>query len=190
MEQARKIAIAEEELMELEEMDALLQSENTEMTEEDADRLIRIYKAIQSDYARFEALATRQKQEIERRFRLKADKYENELSSIALTLQAYAEKQPVKETKTQKKYQLLSGDIIIKKPSADLVAEDKQLLLESIRNTRYEYCKQTKVELMWAQLKKALDFTSDGTIVDKETGEVVDLPGLSVQEKPGSVVIK
>ena len=95
MEQTRKIAIAEEELMDIEEMDALLQSENSEMTEEEADRLIRIYKAIESDYQRFEALANRQKQEIERRFRLKADKYENELASIALTLQAYAEKQKV-----------------------------------------------------------------------------------------------
>lgn len=180
-------AIADEELMEIEEVEGLLQEQT--FTEEDADRLIRIYKAIERDKLRFKELAEKQKAEIEHRYQMKAEKYDKELESITLQLKAFAEGQKMKETKTQKKYQLLSGDIIIKKPVKQLTA-DKEILLQSITGTEYNNYKRVKEEVAWSDLKKRLDYTDDGLIIDKETGEIVNLEGLSVEEKPGSVEIK
>lgn len=190
MEQERLKQFAEEELMELEEVDAMLhQEEARDMTEEEADRLIRIYKAVLADYERFQSLAKRQKEEIDRRLRLKAEKYDAELVNIALTLQSFAEKHKMKETKTQKKYQLLSGDIIIKKEVPQLIA-DKDTLLQAITGTEYSGYVRTKQEVAWSDLKKRLDFTDDGMILDKETGEIVELEGLSVEVKSAEIIIK
>lgn len=182
-------AIAENELMEMEEVEALLQEQT--FTEEDADRLIRIYKAIEKDKQRFKDLADRQKAELERRYQLKAEKYDQELTSIVLQLGNFAEGQKMKETKTQKKYQLLSGDIIIKKAVKQLKA-DNEAVLQAIEGTEYHGFKrvETKVSLAWSDLKKRLDFTDDGLIIDKETGELIELAGLTVEEKPGSIEIK
>ena len=181
--------IAEEELMEIEEVEELLHGEEVEFSEEDADRLIRIYKAVQKDKLRFKELADRQAAEIKRRYELKAEKYDQELGSIALQLGKYAESQKMKETKTQKKYQLLSGDIIIKKAVKQLKA-DNDTVLQAIKGTEYDAFQRVKTELAWSDLKKRLDFTDDGLILDTETGEIVEIQGLTVEEKPGSIEIK
>lgn len=181
--------IAANELMELDELDSIMQNEDTEITDQDADRLIRIYKAIAADKERFRQLKEKQVEELTARYELKAEKYDKELGGIALQLQKFAQGQKMKETKTQAKYQLLSGDIIIKKPVKQLKA-DNAALLEAINGTEYSGYVRIKTEVAWADLKKRLDFTDDGMILDKETGEIIELAGLSVEEKAGGVEIK
>lgn len=188
-------SIADNEFMEIEEMETLLGAKT--FTDVDADRLIRIFKAIDADRAKFKDLATRQIEDIKARAAAKEEKYHKELESIALQLKTFAETQKTKDTKTQRKYQSLSGDVIIKKGAADIKA-DTAALLQAIEGypvfTDTDYTEFIKVEtvkkLDWRGLKARLSITDTGAIFDRETGEVLELEGVSIETKPESVEIK
>lgn len=186
-----EIEAMDNEWMDPEEMEIMDKTmvEETVLTENDADRLIRIYKGIKADLQRFRSIADGHIKEIEREYELKEKKANANMENILLQLKKFAESKPMKESKTQKKYQLLSGDIIIKNPVKQLKA-DNDVVLAAINGTEYNNYVRSKTVLAWDLLKKRLAFTNDGLIIDNETGELVDLDGLTVEEKPGSIEIK
>ncbi len=83
-----------------------------------------------------------------------------------------------KETKTQKKVSLVSGDIILKK-AAEKMDYDKDKLLAYLKEKGMkEYIKTTE-EAKWGEFKKTLAITG-GAIVDTATGEAISIDGLNV----------
>ena len=96
-----------------------------------------------------------------------------------------------KETKTQAKVTLLSGDVVVKKATVK-IDYDKKVLLENAEATGLmEYVKTKEVkDFDWTGLKAKLEIQEDGSIVNTETGEVVEIEGLSVLPVAESMVIK
>lgn len=94
------------------------------------------------------------------------------------------------DTKTQKKVTLLNGDVVIKK-ATQTIDYDKSKLLAWAEEKGMDgliATKETK-DFKWADFKKQLAVT-DGGIVDIETGELVNIEGLTVKEVPEEVQVK
>lgn len=94
-------------------------------------------------------------------------------------LQDYAETIPMRETKTQRSYNLPHGKLIWKKAGTKLEHDD-EILLKTLKETgRTEYVKTITTEkVAWAELKKELT----------ETGELPD--GVTVVEVPETFEVK
>lgn len=102
-------------------------------------------------------------------------------------LMQYFEQVPKHETKTQAKYSLPGGDLVRKKQEPEYKRDDSKLLCFLQENDMGEYVKQ-KPTLDWASLKKACAVQPDGTVVDKETGLVLE--GIFAQERPDKFEVK
>ena len=98
---------------------------------------------------------------------------------------------PSKETKTQAKVALLSGDVIIKKPTVKFEYDKKVLLANADKNGLAEYV-TTKVvkDFNWTDFEAKLSIQADGTIINTETGELLEIDGLSVLPVAEQVVVK
>lgn len=68
-------------------------------------------------------------------------------------------KNNAKETKTQLKYELPSGDLIFKKPSKSYERDNDKIIAWLTENNKFEYIK-TNPSVDWAELKK-VDFLLD-----------------------------
>ena len=95
----------------------------------------------------------------------------------------------MKETKTQKTYALPSGKIVIKKDKSDFKI-NKDSVIENIKTLEgYEDYIKVKEDLAWGDLKKNL-VIDNGNIINKITGEVLEVEGLEVEVKSGKFEIK
>ena len=94
-------------------------------------------------------------------------------------LQDYAETIPMRETKTQRSYNLPHGKLIWKKATTKLEHDDA-VLLETLKKAgKTEYVNEIVIEhVAWAKLKKDL----------METGEAMD--GVTVVEVPATFEVK
>ncbi|SHH06202.1 Bacteriophage Mu Gam like protein [Tepidibacter thalassicus DSM 15285] len=114
---------------------------------------------------------------------------ENETSFFEAKLREYVKTVKMKETKTQKSYSLPSGKLILKKDKEDFKV-DKEKVLENIKKLEgYKEYIKTKEDLAWGELKKNLTI-ADGKIINKVTGEVLEIEGLDVEVKPGKFEVK
>ncbi len=105
-------------------------------------------------------------------------------------IKALFELVPHQETKTQRKLMLLSGDVVVKKAKQDFERDNDQLLVWAKANQREDLItRKEALAFKWADFKKRLVPTDDG-IVDKETGEYIEVEGLRVITKPEEVEIK
>lgn len=130
--------------------------------------------------------------------KLKAD-YEARQTAIRGTidlemtqLKTLFEQIPHKATKTQEKVSLLSGDVVLKKAAYKL-DYDKTVLLELAEKEDSPlalYIKtKTTNDFDWAAFKDTLMITENGEIIDKLTGEVLNMDGLSVKEEDAAFMI-
>lgn len=121
----------------------------------------------------------------------KIEKIGNRREQLINELKALFDQVPHKETKTQAKVTLLSGDVVVKKPTLEF-DYDKKVLLENAESTGLtEYIKIKEVkDFDWTGFKSKLEIQEDASIVNTETGEVVEIEGLSVLPKAEQVVIK
>lgn len=121
----------------------------------------------------------------------KIEKIGNRREHLTTELRVLFDQVPHKETKTQAKVTLLSGDVVVKKPTLEF-DYDKKVLIENAESTGLtEYIKIKEVkDFAWTDFKSKLQIQEDGSIVNTETGEVVEIEGLSVLPKAEQVVIK
>lgn len=77
-----------------------------------------------------------------------------------------------KETKTTLRYNLPSGELVMKKPAKDYKVDEDKLLEQLERFDMQDYIKTTKTA-RWGDLKKGIAVVS-GKVVFKETGEIFD----------------
>lgn len=96
---------------------------------------------------------------------------------------------PVKETKTQQKYELPSGSLVMKKASSDFKADSDKLRDWLTRSGMPDYLK-VEVSPKWAQVKKQLSMAENGDIIFGETGEIVPADCVTVEEKPPKFEVK
>lgn len=91
-----------------------------------------------------------------------------------------------KSTKTQDSYKLLSGTLVMKKPSYGYLRDEKALIQWAHGAGREEYVETTE-KLKWADLKKNLVFDED-TVYDADTGAIVD--GITAMKEPEKFEVK
>ena len=98
---------------------------------------------------------------------------ENTVAFMTMKLSEYFRTVPHKETKTKEKYALPSGDLVLVKPKSVWTHDDAALLEWAKKNGR-EDCVKTTEKISWADLKKSLAESENGTVYDKETGVVCE----------------
>lgn len=141
--------------------------------EEELNRLVNCAEAIINEY----------KQKIEDY----KTKFKNKTSHFYFLLQEYFKTVKPKETTTQKKYTLPSGDLVLKKSSIKFIRDDDKFK-EWLKENNYERYIKTIERAEWGDFKKALKVTyKDGNIIT-ENGEVVD--GVVGEETEEEFVIK
>jgi phage host-nuclease inhibitor protein Gam len=146
-----------------------------------ADEVLEQIRDIRAEAKRFEMIANARIQNIQQQLDLQLKKLGNEEQLLIDQLRAYSIGIKFKETKTQKKYKLLAGELLIKKPTVKIEVLDREKLTQYAETSAQDYIK-VKKDVDWAGLKKALDIDGD-KIINKETGEVLsELEGLTVKE--------
>ena len=141
--------------------------------------------------AELNALLDARIEEIRNSFANKVEIIASRRNYLVSEIRALFEQVPCKETKTQSKVTLLSGDVVVKKATVKL-DYDKKVLLENAEQTgltEYITTKEIK-DFDWTGLKAKLEIQEDGSIVNIETGEVLEIEGLSVLPVAEQVVIK
>ena len=94
------------------------------------------------------------------------------ISYLMEHLRRYTACVPMKETKTQSKYSLPSGDLVLKKPSVAFRRDDEKLL-KWLKDSDNGDLIAVKMSPAWAEIKKAITVV-DGKAVFTDTGEIVD----------------
>ena len=117
------------------------------------------------------------------------EKYNKIKERVIFLLERYVEEEvleeDIKETKTQKKYSLARGDVIVKKPVKKILkpnTEDEPPLME-----RYPQYVENKPILKWKDMKESFKINEDGSVVDKKTNKIIE--GIKViEEKPETTI--
>lgn len=146
---------------------------------------------VEKEQAELQALLDSRIQKIKEKFQGKFDSLNSRKDYLMAELRSLFDEVPHKETKTQAKVTLLSGDVVVKKATVKL-DYDKKVLLENAEQTgltEYITTKEVK-DFDWVSLKAKLEIREDGSIVNTETGEVLAIEGLSVLPVAEQVVIK
>ncbi|MSS44474.1 hypothetical protein FYJ27_12415 [Anaerosalibacter bizertensis] len=136
-----------------------------------------------AEYNRLEAVSKAKIQQIQELLKKEKEKADREIGFFESKLREYFETVETQDTKTLKKYKLPSGELKLKKPQAIFKYNKKKLseVADKYENMQ-EYVK-IKKDFDWAGFKNNL-IISDGNIINKNTGEIVEIDGLSIEEKP------
>lgn len=145
-----------------------------------------IDKIIESKVAlrRFEMTVNTKISQLKLNLKKEQDSINNEITFFESKLREYFEKveDKAKETKTQKTYKLPSGSLKYKKEVATF-DYNKDKLLEYAEKEKLDNLIKTTNDFKWGEFKKQLEIKGD-SIINKETGEIVDIEGLGLKTKP------
>lgn len=131
--------------------------------DQEADAAIRRIAKAKEECNRFCEFYRQQIENVQASTAAKVERIEMHLMEYFLTV-------PHRETKTQSKYKLPSGELVMQKPGIDY-ARDNDKLLAWCKSNAPQYVK-TKEEPAWAEIKAYI----------KETGDVPD--GVEIVETP------
>lgn len=178
----------EEERTMLEEEQEQEQRDTFTITDDkSAEWAIKKIKEAEREQNRLLALIDEERADLDIREKQIADQYDNRTSHLKELLQSYVqrvyENGDANETKTQIAYPLLSGKLVLKKPSTKLQQDDK-VLTEWCRSHLPERVKTT-YKADWAEIKKNVKVV-DGIAVYEPTGEVMS----GVTEQPVAPELK
>lgn len=153
------------------------------------DDLVEDFKSITEQIESFMQIRDRKIQSVNEQYEEKVGPLNKELEYIKAQLRVLADQVPQKEAKTQSKVELLSGSVVIKKPTQTLVADKDKLIEWAKENSMNDYIDEKVVQsFKWKELKADLDIV-DGQVVNKITGEIM-AEGITIENKPEEVVIK
>lgn len=148
-----------------------------------ADWCIDKIRESKAEYNRFEMVAKAKIQQIEHALRKEKEKMENEVSFFESKLREYFETVKAEETKTLKKYKLPSGELRMKKSQVTFDYDKKKLLEVAETDGNMDDYIKVKKDFDWANFKKNLKIEGN-SIINKETGEIIEIEGLAIKEKP------
>lgn len=147
----------------------------------EADESLEQIIEIRSESKRLEMIANARIENIQQQLNSKLKALGKQEETLIGQLRAYSSGLKMKESKTQKKYKLVTGELVIKKPTVKIEIIDREKLIQYVESSAQDYVK-VKKDVDWADLKKVLDIDED-RIINKETGEVLgQLEGLEVHE--------
>lgn len=153
------------------------------------DDLVEDYKSLTEEIEKLMAIRDAKIEQAESVFNDKCIEIDKRQKRIVAELRVLAEQVPQKEAKTQSKVELLSGSVVIKKPTQTLVADKDKLIEWAKENSMNDYIDEKVVQsFKWKELKADLDIV-DGQVVNKITGEIM-AEGVTIEDKPEEVVIK
>lgn len=128
--------------------------------------------------------ANEQYEKMESWYRFQLDKAkqirDRTIAWAELSLRGYFDMVPTKDSKTQRKYELPGGTLILKAQQPKYEVNDAELVPWLKENGAAEYIK-VKESADWANLKKQVQLTPDGTAVATEDGEII--PGITVEKR-------
>lgn len=114
---------------------------------------------------------------------------ESRTANLRAMLRDYFRTVPVRETQTQRKYELPSGALIEKKARRELKPDSDRLRDWLAQGGMDKYLK-TEVSPKWALVKKQLAAAPDGAIVFGETGEILPEGVVTIEETPAKFEVK
>lgn len=153
------------------------------------DDLVEDYKSLTEEIESLMAIRDAKIEQVESVFNDKCIEIDKRQKKIIAELRVLAEQVPQKETKTQCKVELLSGSVVIKKPTQTLVADKEKLIEWAKGAAMLEYIDEKVVEsFKWKEFKGDVEII-DGKPVNKYTGEVMT-NCIVVEDVPEKVVIK
>lgn len=134
---------------------------------------------------RIRELADAQIQNIEEKVAAAERRFENGTRFLTGKLAEYFETVPHKTTKTKASYRLLSGTLTRKFGGTTMKQDDERLVEFLKASGQLEFIK-TEEKPKWGEFKKRLEIMG-GSVVDKETGEIVE--GVQLIEKPDTFTV-
>ncbi|MEW9124868.1 MAG: host-nuclease inhibitor Gam family protein [Thermotaleaceae bacterium] len=142
-----------------------------------------------AEYNRLEAVSKAKIQQIQELLKKEKEKADREIGFFESKLREYFETVETQDTKTLKKYKLPSGELKLKKPQATFKYNKKKLVKVADKYENMQDYVKIKKDFDWAGFKNNL-IISDGNIINKNTGEIVEIDGLSIEEKPEDFKVK
>lgn len=134
---------------------------------------------------RIRELADAQIQKIEEKVAAAERRFQNGTRFLTGKLAEYFETVPHKTTKTKASYRLLSGTLTRKFGSTTMKQDDEKLVQFLKDSGQLEFIK-TEEKPRWGDFKKRLEIIG-GSVVDKETGEIVE--AVQIIEKPDTFTV-
>lgn len=154
-----------------------------------AEELVEEVKYLQLEKQKFEDLAQARIDTINKQLEGRLSRIDSNINFAMQELLNIARVSDTKEAKTQYKLELLGADVIIKKAFKKL-KNDNKVILEAIKDTRSDLVKVKETEsLDWAKYKEELEITGN-VIVNKLTGEIVNIKGLEIENVAERVEVK
>ena len=105
---------------------------------------IKKIKAAEDEYVRLMELVQAERKELDLKAEELSKHLESETGYLKGLLFKYFETVEKKETKTQQSYKLLSGSLVLRKPSVKIVKPDETKLVEFLEANGYEKLVETK----------------------------------------------
>lgn len=166
-------------------------SYKTVSTDVEADEALEEIRLLNEEKERLLDVAAKRIKNIQEEAALKVEALEKNINSMYGELKAFTLDKNLKHTKTQAKYVLPSGTIVIKKPKRELKADKENLFYWAEENKEEDLIKTViKKDFDWKKFKADLEVLEDGSILRKSTGEIMDLQGLTVEETRESLEVK
>lgn len=106
---------------------------------------------------------------------------------FSAALARFFETVPHRKSATQEKYVLPGGELLRKKQQPEYIRDDSVLVPFLLRNGMADFVK-TKPSADWAAIKKNCTIMEDGTVVDKESGLVLE--GVTAESRPDKFEVK
>lgn len=153
-----------------------------------ADWALRRIREEREELARLETIAQDQIGEIVQRLEAARNRCEQSTGRLLGLLDAYFDTVPHKSTKTQDKYQLLSGALVRKRGGIDYQRDDAALV-DWMMDNDYDEMVTMTTKPQWGSFKRLLHGDPEtGVVTLADTGEVV--PGLTAIQKPDTFDVK
>ena len=141
-----------------------------------ADWAVEKINAARAERDRLVSLVQEKIEQLQEKRQLCIVNFEENTSYLRAKLMDYFMTVKTQDTKTMKKYKLVSGTLILKKQQS-VYERDEGALLAWAETTAPELVK-VKKEVSWADLKKQADVSGDKLLLD---GEII--PGVTVVER-------
>ncbi len=154
------------------------------------DSIIEKVKELDNEIAVITELYRYEQETLKYRYENKKKKLNDNRELLLCNLKTLFNEVPHKETKTQIKVELLNGDVVVKKATAKLDYDKTKLLEWAKANGMNELISTKEVEdFKWSEYKARLVIT-EGGIIDTETGELVEVEGLTIKEVAEEIQVK
>lgn len=141
------------------------------------DKLVEEVKKMRNQQVEWDAMLKLKIEEAKAKVEEEKQKLQRSIDFNMAQIKVSFDQLDSKETKTQKKIKVISGEVILKKAAEKLDYDKDKLLAYAKEKEMNDYIK-TKEEFNWGDYKKTLNIV-DGNIVDAD-GVVLKVDGLSV----------